>query len=86
MTHFSFARILGEIVLENSRVGVIIQWEGITGGINLREVVKVFSFPTLPLTNPKLIFDFKREHKAQTYIRARQRAFGCDPIDNEVRW
>lgn len=48
----SFPGILGTIVMESSKVNVVIQGECTTGGIGLKEVAKGFAFPAFTLTNP----------------------------------
>lgn len=53
--------------------------------LDLRKVVRGYTFPALPLINPTDVGDFKQKRKAQTYIRVHRRAFGYNPTCIKVR-
>lgn len=56
------------------------------GSLAPRQVDGGFTFPTLILTNPIVVDDFKQDHNAFTYIKVHHCAFDCDTTNEKVKW
>lgn len=47
-----------KMVMEDSKKGVTVGYERMSGSLDLKEIAKGFSFPSLPLVNPTNVANF----------------------------